>query len=215
MEAVLAEVGRALEAEGDRREAIKASVKDLESITRNLQGSVQRCFSRVPEAPAVCTASLAQFGQCAPHFAALAKVFPAEEYFKYNDHWRFVCQNLCGLACFVVWVTERRLASIEDVERLCGVVRPQFRIELEDYLVGVTGLPAELSRLATNAVTHGRYNICREIRDFVADLYNSFRLLNLKNDILRKRYDGIKYELKKMEEIVYDITVRNLVDAPQ
>lgn len=37
-----------------------------------------------------------------------------------------------------------------------------------------------------------------------------FRLLNLKNDHLRKRFDALKYDLKKIEEVVYDISIRGL-----
>ena len=37
-----------------------------------------------------------------------------------------------------------------------------------------------------------------------------FRLLNLKNDNLRKKFDGIKYDLKKVEEVVYDLSIRGL-----
>ena len=36
------------------------------------------------------------------------------------------------------------------------------------------------------------------------------RLLNLKNDNLRKKFDGIKYDLKKVEEVVYDLSIRGL-----
>ena len=36
------------------------------------------------------------------------------------------------------------------------------------------------------------------------------RLLNLKNDGLRKKFDGIKYDLKKVEEVVYDLSIRGL-----
>ena len=36
------------------------------------------------------------------------------------------------------------------------------------------------------------------------------RLLNLKNDTLRKKFDGIKYDLKKVEEVVYDLSIRGL-----
>ncbi|KAJ3360014.1 hypothetical protein GGF32_008812 [Allomyces javanicus] len=38
------------------------------------------------------------------------------------------------------------------------------------------------------------------IRAFVQELYSGFQLLNLKNDLLRRRYDGIKYDVKKIEE---------------
>ena len=38
-------------------------------------------------------------------------------------------------------------------------------------------------------------------------------MLNLKNDGLRKRFDGIKYDLKKVEEVVYDLSIRGLDKA--
>ena len=37
---------------------------------------------------------------------------------------------------------------------------------------------------------------------FVSDLHAAFGLLNLKNDAVRKKYDSIKYELKKIEGII-------------
>lgn len=65
-----------------------------------------------------------------------------------------------------------------------------------------------------NAVTAGDYNRPVRIARFIADLDAGFRLLNLKNDSLRKRYDALKYDLKKVEEVVYDLTVRGLVSRP-
>ena len=32
----------------------------------------------------------------------------------------------------------------------------------------------------------------------------------MKNDNLRKKFDGIKYDLKKVEEVVYDLSIRGL-----
>ena len=37
-----------------------------------------------------------------------------------------------------------------------------------------------------------------------------FRLLNLKNDGLRKKFDSLKYDMKKVEEVVYDLSIRGL-----
>jgi len=65
-----------------------------------------------------------------------------------------------------------------------------------------------------NAVTAGDYSRPVRIARFIADLDAGFRLLNLKNDSLRKRYDALKYDLKKVEEVVYDLTVRGLVNRP-
>jgi len=61
-----------------------------------------------------------------------------------------------------------------------------------------------------NAVTAGDYARPMRIAKFVGDLDAGFRLLNLKNDSLRKRFDVLKYDLKKIEEVVYDVTIRGL-----
>ena len=66
------------------------------------------------------------------------------------------------------------------------------------------------SRLSVNAVTAGDYGRPMKIAAFMAELDSGFRLLNLKNDSLRKRFDGLKYDLKKVEEVVYDVTIRGL-----
>lgn len=45
----------------------------------------------------------------------------------------------------------------------------------------------------------------------VSKLQSGFQLLDLKNDILRKRYDGLKYASQRLNKIVYDLTLRNLI----
>lgn len=67
------------------------------------------------------------------------------------------------------------------------------------------------ARLAVNSVTLGDYTRPMQIGNFVKELFAGFQLLNLKNDILRKRSDGIKYSVKKVEDVVYDLSLRNLV----
>jgi len=51
-----------------------------------------------------------------------------------------------------------------------------------------------------------------QISKFVSDceLNAGIRLLNLKNDSLRKRFDAFKYDVKKIEEVVYDLSIRGL-----
>lgn len=85
-----------------------------------------------------------------------------------------------------------------------------FHLDIEDYLIGVLQMASELSRFATNSVTLGDFERPMQISRFMADLNAGFKLLNLKNDSLRKRFDGLKYDIKKIEEIVYDISIRGL-----
>ena len=46
----------------------------------------------------------------------------------------------------------------------------------------------------------GNYERPVVISQFVKELSACFQILNLKNDNLRKRFDSIKYDVKKIEE---------------
>jgi predicted translin family RNA/ssDNA-binding protein len=86
-----------------------------------------------------------------------------------------------------------------------------FHITIEEYLQALISLIEELSRLAVSSVINGDYSRPLEISKFIKDLHAGFQLLNLKNDSLRRRNDSIKYSMKKVEDIVYDITLRGLI----
>ncbi len=66
------------------------------------------------------------------------------------------------------------------------------------------------ARLSVNSVILGDVHRPAQICAFLNEINNGFRLLNFKNDFLRKRYDGLKYDLKKVEGVVYDISIRGL-----
>ena len=86
-----------------------------------------------------------------------------------------------------------------------------FHITIEDYLLALCGTIEELSRLAPNSVTLGDFARPLQISTFIKDVHASFQLLNLKNDNLRRRTDGIKYSVKKVEDVVYDLSLRGLL----
>ncbi|XP_015247688.1 PREDICTED: translin [Cyprinodon variegatus] len=133
--------------------------------------------------------------------------------FRFHEHWRFVLQRLAFLAAFAVYLESENLVTREEVAQILGieVVREKgFHLDIEDFLAGVLIMASELSRLAVNSVTAGDYSRPLRISNFINELDSGFRLLNLKNDPLRKRYDGLKYDVKKIEEVVYDLSIRGL-----
>jgi hypothetical protein len=84
----------------------------------------------------------------------------------------------------------------------------KFHFSIEEYLQSLISLINELvpdlsssdwlqSRLAVNSVTMGNYSRPLAISRFVKELSTAFQVLNLKNDNLRKRFDSIKYDVKK------------------
>ncbi len=89
--------------------------------------------------------------------------------------------------------------------------RDAFHITIEEYLMSLASITDEMSRLAVNSVTLGDNELAVRISTFVRDLHAGFQLLNLKNDQLRRKVDGIKYAVKKAEDVVYDLSLRNLI----
>ena len=82
-------------------------------------------------------------------------------------------------------------------------------------MLALTSTIEELARLAPNSVTLGDYTRPLQISKFIKDVHAGFQLLNLKNDALRRRSDGIKYSVKKVEDVVYDLSLRGLVSKKE
>lgn len=58
-------------------------------------------------------------------------------------------------------------------------------------------------------MTLGDFESPASFAQFAKELSSGFGLLNLKNDSLRKRFDGIKYDVKKLEESAYPFLIRS------
>jgi hypothetical protein len=58
---------------------------------------------------------------------------------------------------------------------------------------------------------NSNYSTPIRINRFIKQLQAGFLMLNLKNDALRSRVDSIKYDVKKVEEVIYDLSLRGLI----
>lgn len=100
-------------------------------------------------------------------------------------------------------------------------------------------------RYVVNQVLAGNYDCPKKVLNFLIDLHAAFRMLNLRNDFLRKKFDsklsrhllispmslkhlfswvdfdfvkfylpmsGLKYDLKRVEEVYYDMKIRHLAN---
>ncbi|KAK6970393.1 translin [Biomphalaria glabrata] len=206
-----------LNAEHDLREEIRIVVRDLEQTVREIQTSLQPIHQPAQTANylSFCENALSMFHKIQEHYKQLSSKIPLNQYYRFNDHWRFVTQRVVYMCALIIYLKEERLVSREEVADMIGVQvnrEDGFHIDLDDYLMGILNLTNELSRLAMNAVTAGDYSRPLRISQFIGELDAGFRLLNLKNDALRKKFDGLKYDVKKCEEVVYDLTIRGLVN---
>lgn len=148
---------------------------------------------------------------------------------RYNNKWSRITQSAIGTAIYCAWLgglpladspsALGRLLTLEQVGAVFNVPtnlkdRDAFHLTIEEYLLSLTDLTSELSRLAPNAVTLGDFELPLVISGFIKDLFAGFQLLNLKNDILRKKADAVKYDVKRVEDVVYDLSLRGLVKRP-
>lgn len=159
---------------------------------------------------AVAEKALEELKATGPLISEIEKALPEEpgSFFRYYDIWNYLLQSCATIAVLIVFIKENTLATRETVVEMTGA---SIRIPVESYLVGVCNVMPELSRLSMNRVIKSDYETPRRCASFANHISEGFKQLNLRNDFLRKRYDGIKYDVKRLEEIMYDLSIRGLV----
>eukprot|EP00164_Ancoracysta_twista_P005207 GFYU01007120.1.p1 GENE.GFYU01007120.1~~GFYU01007120.1.p1 ORF type:complete len:227 (-),score=32.23 GFYU01007120.1:52-732(-) len=215
------QISESLEARSKIRDELRVAVKEMAMIVRKMQASLHGLhINPAPEAMTRIGAEVMGLSkEFASHVGSLVPLIPPGEHYRYCDMWRNQIEQFVSSVALAQWLLTRELVSFENVVKLLNPAERgnsgNLAIDLENYLVGVCSLPSELTRLCVNCVTNGDYSLPSEIAKFVSELYSAFELLNFKNDVLRRRFDSIKYDLKKIEEVVYDIRIRQLHAASQ
>jgi predicted translin family RNA/ssDNA-binding protein len=206
-----------IEADQTVRESIRESTKVLDRFSKQLQSQLQRIHrhQNVNDFGSLCAESR-QFlqTQVNPLWQEVEIKVPKGDYFKYNDIWRFLAQRFAGSCALIYYLETEELGNHQTIAEMIGLkMSPEeasVYLDLEDYLHGLLQMANELSRFTINCVINRDYSRPVRIGQFMSDLNNGFRELNLKNDFLRKKYDGLKYDIKKVEEVIYDISIRGL-----
>ncbi|XP_054710079.1 translin-like [Uloborus diversus] len=207
-----------MEEEESAREKIREIVKEIEQNSREIITLLQGIHKPqgLSQISTLCQKGREQFCNIKVLFGKLKEIIPVDQFHRYHDHWRFVTQRLIFSASFIVYLESGKLLEREEGAEFLGVsANPNdaFHIELDDFLLGLLLLADELTRLSLNSATYGDYTRPVQISEFVSEMNVGFRLLNLKNDSLRKKFDGLKYNLKKVEEVVYDLSIRGLLPS--
>lgn len=84
-------------------------------------------------------------------------------------------------------------------------------LQLIDVIVDYTS--EVIIKVSINKTDKFQYSLALINSQLLTKLQAGFQLLDLKNDNLRRKYDGLKYLVKKMNSMVYDLSLRNLIEA--
>ncbi|EPS74028.1 translin-like protein [Genlisea aurea] len=205
------------------RDRIRALVSEIESVTRLMQSRLLLVHQSrpIPEVVAKAKEQIVVLKELYSKLAEIIRECPGQ-YYRYHGDWRSETQTVVSLLAFIHWLETETLVLHAEAEAQLGYfaflfelsldsVNPwNFGLDIEDYLVGICFMSNDLPMYVVNRVTCGDYDCPRKVLKFLTDLHASFRMLNLRNDFLRKKFDGMKYDMRKVEEVHYDVKIRGL-----
>ncbi|KAH0723015.1 hypothetical protein KY290_005684 [Solanum tuberosum] len=200
-----------LEESGNIRERIRAVATEIDSVTRLIYASLLLVHQSRPVAEVIEKAK-SQIGVLKELYSRLSEIVHEcpGQYYRYHGDWKSETQTVVSLLAFMHWLETGTLVLHSEVEEKLGLTPTEFGLDVDDYLIGICFMSNELPRYVVNQVTAGDYDCPRKVLKFLTDLHAAFRMLNLRNDFLRKKFDGMKYDLRKVEEVFYDVKIRGL-----
>jgi len=109
-------------------------------------------------------------------------------------------EEYCEAVCYYGFIKSGRIPGKKAVG-----------VDGEVYLLGICDLTGELTRKAVASSIKGDYSFVMKIKNVVEDIYSEFLKFNLRNSALRKKSDSIKWNLQKIEDVVYDLRIRGMI----
>ncbi len=84
-----------------------------------------------------------------------------------------------------------------------------LNIDVFSYLSGLADLTGELGRKAVHDAIKKDFESVLNIKNIVEEIYGEFLKFDLRNGELRKKSDAIKWNLNKLEDLVFSLGIRN------
>ncbi|ANB13228.1 translin [Sugiyamaella lignohabitans] len=214
------------------KDEIKAAVEEVDDAYRICARRTARIHSYNAAVDADSRAFLGSVSESLDESVAIAQskvkdliaVVSKYPFYKYNGVWTHGIQNVVYVSMMAHIIrslsTDSQISLLAPSEITAVFGCPfesdfesppdVFHLTCDEYLQAVVSVSNELARLAITSVTAGFTSFPKKIEIFVKEIQASFMALNLKNDSLRRRFDSLKYDVKKVEEVVYDLAVRGV-----
>jgi len=106
-------------------------------------------------------------------------------------------QEYVEAVCFFEVIKNRKLPTHKELNA-----------QAEHYLLGICDLIGEISRISINSAAKGKEDFASEMKELVLGLYYELMKFDFSNSELRKKFDGIKYEVKRLEDMALSIKLK-------
>jgi len=89
--------------------------------------------------------------------------------------------------------------------------RARLLADTETYLGGLSDLTGELARKGVDDMIHERYAHAAKMKDSVEEIYGLILTLDFDGGEARRKSDAVKWNLAKLEDLVYDAKIRGKI----
>jgi hypothetical protein len=196
---VFTEFGIHLGKEAEVKEELRVTIRELEQTARDIHTMLQRVHrpGGVKETSGLTSRSRDKFNAVKDLYSQLDTKLPPNSYWKfvailsflfrsdnspsrYSQLWQSTTSWIAFLASLTIYLETEALATKEQVEEMLGLATTKsVKLDIEEYLIGLTHLSNELSRLSVNCVTSEDYARPERIADFITSLNSGFRYLGI------------------------------------
>lgn len=209
LDETFSEVAAILQKKYDVRQKIRDVSEEADLVVRRAMRSLATLHSS-PSLSAPATAAMPLAAEAGRALKAVEAACPDEAgaLREYRNIWEGPLQRAAYVCVLLEFAATNGLASQKRVVAMLG---GEVRLPVEDYLWGICNAVGDLPRLAMNRVTLGDYETAKRNAQFAKDVQDAFGRVNFRNDFLRKKFDGLKYDVSKLEQLIYDLSVRGLL----
>lgn len=183
-----AELKKELEAADAKREEIIAKSREIIKLSKKAIYALQRGDAKT--ASATITAMKAH----------VSLLMPLSKDANYAGSAKPAMQEYVEAACFNEFVSTGKMLP-----------RKELGVSAEHYIAGLCDLSGEIVRKAINAAINDDSKTVVSAKGFIEDLYYGLMQFDLRNGELRKKFDGLKYDLKKMEDVLLSLKLQRKV----
>lgn len=86
-----------------------------------------------------------------------------------------------------------------------------LKVTTEHYLFGLIDLTGELGRKAVQLAGKGDFKKVVLIKDAVNEIYGELLKFDFRDSDMRRKFDSVKYDLKKLEDLVLDLKLKGKI----
>jgi predicted translin family RNA/ssDNA-binding protein len=166
------------------REALIKQARDVLKLSKQLIYSVHR--KNIKEAEELVS-------KVKNEKSKLDKIASMGKRLIYEGSYSDACQEYVEALCYYGFIKNKKIPTSTDL-----------KVNEGDYLMGICDFTGELTRKAVT-IAHKDDKEVIKIKELVEEIFGEFLKLDLRNGNIRKKSDSIKWNLKKLEEVMYDI----------